>query len=352
MPSASASAPRWPVRGTATVEMALLVPVFLLFLGGAVDFGFAYLQLARLQAAAQIGAQTAADVMTGAPLSGGLSAAAVAAGGQAARDALPDIPPGRLVVTVAWDDAEQISVRPAPEGVLTVALPDLADGQTVLDFRHSHTGSYLQPTFGWANWGASYQPGISYLDLTPAVETRSYQSGGPHNYFDQWNQPIMGRPEGGLWGIAFPIFGIAYGSWWGFSDVASGQTTSQLGRVMPAAPTAGSVQQALPPTDVWRRAWLDPFFLNDEITTQTGRQAIGFVTSTDGSLVTVGPYVSLRGMVQRQIPSEPATVTVHQRLVRVTVQMPLQPVTPILSGILANRQLRGSALAATSTITQ
>jgi len=351
MPSELAKVMHRNQAGTAAAELALVLPLLLLVLGGAADFSLAYAQATRLSGAAQLGAQAAAEAMSGQRLDGGLSLSAQAAADDAVRAALPDIPPGQLVVETAWDGAEQVAQRPAPDATLAVNLPDLVDEQTTLDFRHGHGASYAQPTFGWANWGQWQQPGVWYLDRLATTSWKAVSYSSAHPYQDLWNSPWYARPNGPFWGVAFPVVGVAAGWWSGFDDRVAGQSAQWWSRWTNWVTAWDSVQSAGSPPDAWRRTQTQPFFLPDEVTTQTGWQWLQTATSTDGPVVTVGPYVRQRGTRQQEIPSQPAVITIHQRLVRVTVRTQARPVTPMLRAILGGRLINGSAVAPATTIT-
>ncbi len=336
------------VRGTGAIEVALVLPVLLLLMGGAVDFGFAYAQVQRLSGAARLGAQAAADATSGQSLVGGVSGQAQQAALAAVQQALPDLA-GRLQVTVAWDGGPTQTQAPNPGATLTVQMPQLATQSQTLDFQHSHSAWYLQPTFGNADWGQWSSPGIGYNDTQTTVGWSPSTWWSTYPYWDLTNWADYGSPNGGFSGPAV-CCGWAFGWWWGANGDFLVDTPSTWWSRWTnwTAGTAWGLS-ANGWYGAWRRTAAAAFWQPDQVQYQSGWQWAQTSTPRDGPVVAVGPYETQTGTQPQQIPSDPQTTTMTTRVLRVTVSTPATPVTPLMVPILGNRLLVGSGDAAATT---
>ena len=334
------------LRGSAAVEVAMIAPLILLLLGGAVDFGLAYVQRGTLAMAAKAGAEAAALVLANAPLSGAaVPPRAVQAAESAARSAARDLDPNRIAVRVEWAGGSTVQVRQLPPYQVRLPIPTVENIDQTVDTRHTHRYAWSSPAFSQNLAQPVYRPGVWYLDRINGAAWTGFGFISQHPYPDRVTIALFGWPQGPAFGPAYPV-GWMWG-WWstvaGFFD--TGFASWDAWRWTNAVWAGAAAYTASWPYDAWRRTFTDAFGILDRYWDHSGQNTYGGTSDVGGSVFTF-TYAVRRPDREIDIQALPAYQAVEQRPLRVTLTYPFTPATPILASI-----LRGRILGARVTVT-
>lgn len=330
--------------GNTAVELALVAPIILSLIGASIDLGTAYTQHSTLAMAAKAGAEAAAQVLVGRPLSGGaVPQDAVQAAVDAVRSASRELNTAQISIRVEWAGPSVTSQRQLAPYEMRLRIPVVENTSQTVDTRHAHFYDWSYPTFtGDVAW-PTYQPGVWYLDRINWSYPTGFGFYSAHWYPDRNSQALWGYPNGPVAG--FP-WGIWVGVWWSISGwFVRGFDRWDAWRRTNNAWAGSSAWVAGWPYDAWRRTFTDAFGIADRYWNQSGWAATS-ETSGIGGPVLDFTYGVRRPDQEVTIQSLPATQTVEQRPLRVTLSYPFTPVTPILAPI-----LRGRSIGASVTVT-
>ena len=343
--------------GQQAVELALLLPAFLLVVSGGIDLGMAWQRalsagMAAEEAAKRLASQLAESqaLDDGAPLPGW--AAGFARSVALARGSALD--PAETSVEARWDGPGQTVVRRYRPYRFRVTVPDAPNEEQDVDLSHDHRFNYWQPGIGRALLVDTYGVGASvvesyavfgwsvanfphshvYLDLyNPTVPYEAYPWGWTGGFL--WLPPV-GFGSGG--GFFFPFRNIAAAApipLWRASLLAKGTEVDNApnwvqvrwGETLAVRGVSGSVT------------------VGDWNNVQGPRQELsGVFEPADTELQRVGPYAVLRGTREFVVETDegPSEAVFARRLV-VTVRTRIRALTPLLAPFLDGRVVERTA---------
>lgn len=204
-------------RGQQAVELALLLPAFLLVISGGVDLGMAYQVILASGMAAEEAARSLQSTLA---QSGGLDPDAPLPGwaSEAARAVVATRTP---VLDMSVTEVEARWLSPASEVVrryrpyrFRVVVPDAPNEQVDVDLSHDHGFAYWQPFVGTALRTDSYSVWATVTDDFAVFSPQ--QVGYPHShlYYDEYNPnvPWQQYPVGWSTGAIISLIGVGAGA--------------------------------------------------------------------------------------------------------------------------------------------
>lgn len=253
-------------RGNAAVEFALVAPVLLALLASSVDFGSLYAQRARLEVAAQAGAEAAAAALSASDLSApGVPGFAESAARVAVATALGGSLAG-VQVSVRWGDAVSQEVQELPRMAMTVRVPRVENVNQDVDTTHTHRFRWGVPTYTPTAPAFPHTFPVSWQDTTNLIGGVATTLRDYHTVSDRFDDYINGLPGGTA--IGYGGLGSIYiGGWWAFGGppYVAGIATYLTDRFTSQETTSVYVQ-GLPsgnPVTVWKSGMTYPVSIVD-----------------------------------------------------------------------------------------
>jgi hypothetical protein len=341
--------------GQQAVELALLLPAFLLVISGGIDLGMAWQRSLSAGMAAEEAAKLLASQLAErqvlddtAPLPGW--AAGFARSVALARGSALD--PAETSVEARWDGPGQAVVRRYRPYRFRVTVPYAPNEEQDVDLSHDHGFGYWQPGISRALVRDTYGVGASVTESYATFGWSTVNFPHSHSYVDAHNPTVpynaypWGWTTGFLW---LPPFGFGWGGgtftpfrviaaatpiWWPslllrstFVDDAPNPVMTRTGEAWAMRPVSGSVT-----VDDWNNV-------------QGPRQDLrGVFDRADTELQRVGPYAVLRGTREFVVETdEGPSEAVFARPLVVTVRTRIRALTPLLGPFLDGRVVERTA---------
>lgn len=334
-------------RGQAMILVAIVLPVIALATVGVIEWGQTYAEATQTQRAAQAAAEAVAqqlapgDMTQSAPPGWASTLAATMV-----RDMLPQA----SGVTVAWGPGgQQLPANPsAPAPTTAITVPTFGQGSSTQTWAYAGTMSYQLPGYGYGTQQNTLQTSFGYTYEATNPQWAQQWVSGSHGY---WDTSVNSGGGGSISGSGTVYFndGWIYCSQgvsvWGGDPFVTWASTTWNWRSTDAYGSFAWVP--------WNfQQWYSASATSDPWTTvDSWLQQVGLVPSTTafsdaGGPVTLGPYATVTGttVAQRTVRPQNGYVT---RFVTVTVQAPVQTLTPLFDLILPREVTRvGTAEAA------
>lgn len=328
-------------RGNAAVEFALVAPLLLSLLAFSVDFGAVYAQRARLSAAAQSAADTAAHVLSASDLSGQVVPAVAEAAARAAVVQALGAAAGAVSVSVRWEGAVAQETQELPRYAMTLQVPEVENVSQDLDTRHAHGFSWDVPVFGRDDRVRLYTAPLSWQDVTDVVAPVATRLVSWHGYRDRYDDYVTGLPSGQAFGYGgLGTIYVGYWSAFGGPPYVSGISTTYYDGITDTVVVTVPVSGVTGNTTLWRSGTSDPIGIMDRTMVESGRTRERGTSWTDGVQLTFR-YAARRPPRTVTFYSEPNFRLVQRRTLVVEVSSVFSASSMITRPLLDGRVVTG-----------